>query len=775
VPSHLGRFGRQLRRVGARLSPEFGVMLIVATGLAVSSRVALWARSMAALSWQAEHAALPPGPLHDAAQTLLPMWGTLAAGASVTACLAVAYWLVANAHQRADHLVQEISESLLSKRSSTRAMADSAADAIVVVNEQRRIYWVNQRASGVFGFAREALPGMAVPQILPAFMGQQMASWLVRNGDGTSAVNVDTLGLHADGTAFPITVSVSSFRTPGQLLYTCIIRATANAKWAARELMLRERALASSTNGITIADMKREGEPFIYVNPAFEDLTGYTAQEAVGRNARFLQQGDNDQEAVAALRKAIDESRSCHVVLRNYRKDGSMFWNDLSIAPVQEADGQVTHYVGIQIDITERMRAEAALQLRTDRLNAVFALSPDGFVALDAQDVVTIVNPAFERMTGLDAAQLIGQPIEQFEEALAALCFEPQIPNEEPRRFVETQPPDANDLDRLHDVPPARFGPSAASAMADTVPAQLSNSPLTPQHALQQGLLHLRLPSERTLLRRTRRARDHGKETVMYFRDITRELEVDRMKSEFLSTAAHELRTPMSSIFGFAELLLKRSYDAVHQREMLSTIHRQAGVLINLINELLDLARIEARRGKDFDFHLAPLQAAIRSTVDGLLMAGDERRVSVRLPCDPILVNIDAEKLSLALTNVLSNAYKYSPEGGDITLDIVWREREHLREVGISVQDSGIGMNPAQLDQIFDRFYRADASGSIPGTGLGMAIVKEISELHGGHVAVSSHLGVGTNVTIWLPCPRTLPRADLAQPSLETHVHLDSI
>jgi signal transduction histidine kinase len=270
-------------------------------------------------------------------------------------------------------------------------------------------------------------------------------------------------------------------------------------------------------------------------------------------------------------------------------------------------------------------------------------------------------------------------------------------------------------------------------------------------HNLQQGILHLHTPAERTLLRRTRRARDHGKETVMVFRDITRELEVDRMKSEFLSTAAHELRTPMSSIYGFAELLLKRPYEPAHQREMLSTIHRQAGVLINLINELLDLARIEARRGKDFHFEVLDLQATIERTVASLLVPDDDRRVTMHLPPQAIRVNVDSEKLSLALTNVLSNAYKYSPGGGDIVLEIVGREQAGQRQVGISVSDHGIGMTPPQLAQMFDRFYRADASGNIPGTGLGMAIVKEIAELHGGEVTATSRPGVGTTVVIWLP------------------------
>jgi signal transduction histidine kinase len=207
----------------------------------------------------------------------------------------------------------------------------------------------------------------------------------------------------------------------------------------------------------------------------------------------------------------------------------------------------------------------------------------------------------------------------------------------------------------------------------------------------------------------------------------------------------------MVSIFGFTELLLKRQFSEERRNDLLSTIHRQASVLINLVNELLDLARIESRRGKDFKRERLQLQPIIETTVAGLLMHNDPRKVAVSLPEAPILVDVDREKLSLVITNVLSNAYKYSPGGGAIALDLVWRERQGRQECGIQVTDHGLGMTPEQLDKVFERFFRADTSGNIPGTGLGMTIVKEIVELHGGQVTLSSEFGVGTTATIWLP------------------------
>jgi PAS domain S-box-containing protein len=127
------------------------------------------------------------------------------------------------------------------------------------------------------------------------------------------------------------------------------------------KLRLLERAVTAGTNAIVITDPNLPDDPLVYVNPAFEETTGYAAEEALGRNCRFLQGEDRDQPAVEELRRAVREGRHCTVVLRNYRKDGSLFWNELSIYPMRDEEGRVINFVGVQNDITERIRTEEAL------------------------------------------------------------------------------------------------------------------------------------------------------------------------------------------------------------------------------------------------------------------------------------------------------------------------------------------------------------------------------------------------------------------------------
>ncbi len=473
-------------------------------------------------------------------------------------------------------------------------------------------------------------------------------------------------------------------------------------------LRLKDRALESSSNGVTISDMRLPDQPLVYVNRGFETMTGYEANEVYGLNCRFLQGADRTQPAVAELSQAIAELRPCTVVLRNYRKDGTAFWNELSVSPVLDADGRATHYVGVQTDITARMLAEARAEERARRLDSIFALSPDGFVSFDAGGRVAHVNPAFTRMTGIESGAVLRRTREDFDALFRAIAD------------------------------PSQHYPTITGE----------------ELAANQCTVTIVSPERRILERSARGGSGGDGATVLYFRDVTRETEVDRMKSEFLSTAAHELRTPMASIRGFSELLLRRQYDEATRRDLVETILKQSVRLTGLLNELLDLARIEARGGKDFRLRVQPLAKIVEDTIGSMLVHGDSRKVEVRMPERPVLVNVDADKLQQALTNVVSNAYKYSPAGGAIELEVKVVEGDSPEAV-VSVRDHGIGLTPEQLARCFERFFRADTSGNIPGTGLGLALVKEIVELHGGRAEMSSVYGEGTRVTMRLPLARS--------------------
>ncbi|HET7774289.1 MAG TPA: ATP-binding protein [Burkholderiaceae bacterium] len=241
----------------------------------------------------------------------------------------------------------------------------------------------------------------------------------------------------------------------------------------------------------------------------------------------------------------------------------------------------------------------------------------------------------------------------------------------------------------------------------------------------------------------------HEGGTVVYVQDTTREAQIDRMKSEFLSTAAHELRTPMASIFGYTELLLFKTFPPEEQRAFLQTIHNQTALLVDMVNELLDLARIEAGREKEFRLAPTRLDTIVARAQRAIAPAAARHELRIDPALGDAMLMVDPAKTHRAVLNVLSNAVKYAPNGGVIHVTACREQRAGRAMIGLRIEDQGIGMTAQQLERVFERFYRADPSGEIPGTGLGMSLVKEIMELQRGEVSVCSEPGVGTCVTLW--------------------------
>ena len=331
--------------------------------------------------------------------------------------------------------------------------------------------------------------------------------------------------------------------------------------------------------------------------------------------------------------------------------------------------------------------------------STILKLSPDGFVAFDRNNCVNYMSPAFTQMTGLNIAQLQGLDEAEFWGALIELQDAAMQVPVKPGTLLEIARPVQRALDISQ-----YFNPTGTVSQ------------------------------------------------VLCFRDVTHATEVDRFKTEFLSTAAHELRTPLASIYGFTELLLQQSFDSTTQNEFLRVIFAQSQQMSSLLNELLDLARIEARAGKDLTLVSVSALELVRQVVSGLQLPHGRSLPSITTGTDELFLQVDIHKTQQAIGNVLSNAYKYSPAGGTVQIQIEAScGADNQPMIGIQISDPGIGMQPDQVTHIFERFYRADRSGKIPGTGLGMSIVKELVELQHGSVTVRSVPNRGTTIFLLLP------------------------
>jgi PAS domain S-box-containing protein len=484
---------------------------------------------------------------------------------------------------------------------------------------------------------------------------------------------------------------------------------------ATEQVRVRELYLRATLDNLPFLFWLKDAEShFLSVNSVFAkacghddptELTGLNDLDIWPEELARLYRAD-DQSVMASRReKSVEEPVETH---------GELRWIETYKKPVIADDGSLLGTVGFARDVTDRRMAETTLRDRTEQLDAIFSLSPDGFVTFDTDRKIKFVNPAFQAMTGFNANELNGLDEAYFTELLAEHC-----------------------------------NPAMSFTPPDTLPANLGEMS---SEKSRRRLIELITPKRRVLEVGLRASQSGTVSQILYFRDVTYEAEVDHMKSEFMSTAAHELRTPMASILGFSELLMSRDFDEATRKELLETIHKQSELLVSILNELLDLARIEARRGKDFV--LQPLSLSDLLQEANLVFSPPADRDSPKLMANNARISIQADrkKLLQVIANVLSNAYKYSPQGGEVVIRLLPRSlRDGQLMSGFSIEDNGIGMSPEQLARICERFYRADTSGKIPGTGLGMSIVKEIVELHRGTVNITSQVGNGTTVTVWLP------------------------
>ncbi|MCX6020139.1 MAG: HAMP domain-containing sensor histidine kinase [Chloroflexi bacterium] len=260
-------------------------------------------------------------------------------------------------------------------------------------------------------------------------------------------------------------------------------------------------------------------------------------------------------------------------------------------------------------------------------------------------------------------------------------------------------------------------------------------------------------PREIELLATTMHAKGGEPAGTLYsFRDVTREREVDRMKSEFIALVSHELRTPLTSIAGYVDLLLAREAGelAPSQDEFLTIVKKNSDRLSALINALLDIARIESGKVElqSGPIDLAGLVQSAAVSVRPQIEAKRQRLV-LDLPAAAPPAWGDADRVTQILTNLLSNANKYTPQGGKITV-AVQTEDAWMR---VAVSDTGIGMTHDEVGQLFTKFFRARnrTTQETGGTGLGLAITRSLVEMQGGEMQVESAAGQGSTLSFTLP------------------------
>ncbi len=625
-------------------------------------------------------------------------------------------------------------ETLLAARESqtlTQAILDQAPDAIELADpETLRFIEVNEASCRLLGYSRAERLQQRVPDIQTEFSPEMMSN-VLRQIEATGRAHFETRHRHQSGAMLDVRVGLHTLQLHNRNYLVAMWRDISAEKAAQKEIRRLSLVVEQIPISVVITDTEGRIE---YVNDAFVSNTGYSRAALIGQNPRLLQSGKTPLQTYQEMWQNLVSGQPWQGELINRTYSGKELIEKALIVPLRQPNGQISHYVGIKEDITEkkqmsdeldryRAHLEQLVESRTADLNAtlqeqeaIFNTASSGLALTQARRIIRC-NRRLHQIFGWNYGEMAGASTDSW------------------------YPSEAE----------ARAGDEAYAAIWSGK-----------AHQRQQQLI--RQDGVRFMARLTGVAvnRDQPEQGVVWvIEDITVELEsiaqmqeakvlaeeAARIKSEFIANMSHEIRTPMNAIIGMSHLVMKT--ELTHrQRDYIRKIQNSSQHLLGIINDILDLSKIEAGKMviESIEFDLQQVLESLSGLIaekaanKGLeLVIKLDKGVPVHLVGDPL-------RLGQILINLANNAVKFTEQGEIIIHITVQSENKHDLLIRFSVTDTGIGIDAEQIPRLFQNFAQADTSTTrkYGGTGLGLAISRQLARLMGGDIGVNSRLGSGS-------------------------------
>ena len=511
------------------------------------------------------------------------------------------------------------------------------------------------------------------------------------------------------------------------------------------EESLQKLSLAIEQMPVTVMITNREGI-IEYVNPNFTKVTGYLAEEAIGRNPNALvKSGWHPTEFFSELWSTILSGREWRGEMRNKRKNGELYWESASISPVKGPTGEIKHFVAVKEDITERKRAEDALNRSDERIRLLLESTAEAIYGIDLEGACTFANPACARLLGY------AHPDELLGRNMHLLMHHTQADG-------SSYPAEGCPLCRVlcgeegihHDD--EIFWRADGTSFA----AEYWSYPQLHDGEAVGGVVTFFDITER------KRAEVELREASAVAEAAT------RAKSEFLANMSHEIRTPMNAALGMLYLLQQTGLSD-RQKNYLDKAHTASTMLLKVINDILDFSKIEAGKLEleEVPFRLKDVLADLAAVATATLR---DKPIELRVQCDPQIPELligDPLRLGQVLLNLTSNAIKFTEKGRVEVEATLKGSGEGEVTLRFAVADTGIGMPPRQQAALFSAFTQADTSTTrrYGGTGLGLAISNQMVEMMGGSILVASEEGKGSTFSFVIRLQRlSAEQAATAEP-----------
>jgi PAS domain S-box-containing protein len=613
----------------------------------------------------------------------------------------------------------------------TSILLETISEGVVIIDNHQKIVEVNTSAENIFGYNKEDIVGKELNLLIPSKYHKSLSKNFEKLLKAKTKIKIgdsnNIYGLRKDGSIIQIEVELNPFTIYNKTFILALISDISKIKKIEKSLLIKSRALESATNGVVITDALKQDNPIIYFNTAFKNLTGYDTEEILNKNCRFLHGEDRDQKPLRLIREAIKKGESCQTLLRNYKKDGTLFWNDLYIIPILDADGLVTNFIGILNDVTEKKYKDE----ERHHLSEIFDESLNEIHVFDAKTLKFInVNSGAQKTLGYTMDELTN---------MTPIDITPYKDEVEFRRAIDVL-----------------LKKNVEKLVVESIHKRKDGTEYPVETHLQLSKLGERDVFVAIILDITERKNYTNKlERIVQQRTkqlkhaLGKEIEINQLKTKFLSLLSHEFKTPLSAILTSALLLSK--YQLTEQQERrnkhIKTITDKAQLLNNILNGFLSIEKFDS--GKlSYQFSNFKISEIVDEVIyNARLLIKDGQQIKYTEKTEGLSLYQDEKIIELILSNLLHNAIKYSPENSSIYLDIDQND-EHTT---FTINDAGVGIPEMAQNKIFDRYFRAENVMGTEGTGVGLNIVKSHLDNLKGNIYFESKENVGTKFIVTIP------------------------